>query len=150
MKTLLVALLAAFALSACSSSSLSNAQSSCSDLPGYSEMWACIKDRVAKGTAGDMKNDLGLRYLAFGDAIDEKYRARAITNGEARLLLAQELSRGNAEYDARSAGQRAAFGEALSSMGQSMQQPRIVNCNTTYTPSGILGRPPVGSMTTCQ
>lgn len=42
-----------------------------------------------------------------------------------------------------------ALGAAFQTMGQSMQQNRATTCNTTYTPSGILGRPPVGASTTC-
>jgi len=43
-----------------------------------------------------------------------------------------------------------AVGQAFQNMGNSMQQNRPVTCNTSYTPSGIVGRAPVGSTTTCR
>jgi hypothetical protein len=83
-------------------SSLNGAQSSCSDIySDYSPMWDCIKAKIKDGKAGQMDNDLGLRYVAFGDSVNENYKAGQISNADARLLLAQELSRGNNEFEAR-------------------------------------------------
>lgn len=85
-----------------SCSSLNDAQGSCSAANAdYSQMWWCIRGRVSSGTAGMMNNEMGIRYMAFGDAIDEKYKAGQISNADAKLMLAQELSRGNAEFNAR-------------------------------------------------
>ncbi len=91
----------AIVLSACVSS-LNNAQQSCSSQhPQFNHMWDCIKGRVASGTAGMMNNEMGIRYMAFGDSVNEKFLAGRISNADAKLLLAQELSRGNAEFNAR-------------------------------------------------
>lgn len=91
----------AVAMSGCMSS-LNNAQASCSARhPEFNLMWDCIKGRVASGTAGMMNNEMGIRYMAFGDSVNERYLAGQISNADAKLLLAQELSRGNADFDAR-------------------------------------------------
>ena len=83
-------------------SSLNDAQSSCSAQHAqFSPMWDCIRGRVAAGTAGMMNNEMGIRYMAFGDALNERYAAGRITNAEAKYLLSQELARGNAEFNAR-------------------------------------------------
>lgn len=85
-----------------SCSSLNSAQSSCqSQYSDYSQMWDCIRGRVASGTAGMMNNEMGIRYMAFGDSVNEKYRAGQISNSDAKLLLAQELVRGNQDFNAR-------------------------------------------------
>ena len=83
-------------------SSLNNAQSSCSSKNSdFSDMWGCIKQRIDSGTAGMMNNEMGIRYVAFGNAINERYKAGQISNADAKLALAQELARGNAEFNAR-------------------------------------------------
>lgn len=85
-----------------SCTSLNDAQGSCSaTYSDYSQMWDCIRGRVAEGKAGMMNNDIGMRYLAFGDNLDEKYKAGRISNADAKLALSQELVRGNTDFNNR-------------------------------------------------
>lgn len=103
--------------------SLTDAQSSCTEqYSDFSPMWNCIRGRVAAGKAGDMKNDLGLRYMAYGDAINEKYKRGQISNADAKLALAQELSRANEEYTQRFGG-----GDRLQTYCQSFGSSVVCN-----------------------
>ncbi|WP_139975341.1 hypothetical protein [Ochrobactrum sp. CGA5] len=83
-------------------SSLTDAQGSCqTQYSDYSQMWDCIRGRVKSGTAGMMNNDVGMRYMAFGDNLNEKYKAGLISNSDAKLALSQELVRGNSDFNAK-------------------------------------------------
>lgn len=133
----------ALLLSLAACTSLTEAQSSCSNTNAdYSHMWGCIKARVSAGKAGMMDNEMGLRYMATGDAIDEKYQARQITNAEAKLLLARELASDNADFNRENAVGRQALGAALQGMGNSMQQParRSVSCSSYRTGNTVQTR----------
>ncbi|RFC67371.1 hypothetical protein DY251_12600 [Mesorhizobium denitrificans] len=82
--------------------SLNDAQGSCSAANAdYSAMWDCVRGRVANGTAGMMNNEMGIRYMAYGDALNEQYRAGQVSSAQAKYLLSQELARGNAEFNAK-------------------------------------------------
>lgn len=115
-------------------SSLSDAQGDCSAAnSSYSGTWSCIRERVASGQAGAMNNDIGVRYLAYGDALDERVKAGEISDTEAKLLLADALSAGVREYeDRRSSGATVSIGEGLRSYGESLQRsnPRPITCQT--------------------
>jgi hypothetical protein len=80
--------------------SLVGAQQDCSAHPGYLPMWNCIKGRIAQNSAGRMNNAMGVRYVATGDALAERVRAGAITDAQAKMLLAEELARGDREFRA--------------------------------------------------
>lgn len=124
--------LSVLALSGCTS--LSGAQQTCSSLsPSYLVAWDCIRGKVAAGQAGDMNNDLGLRYMATGDAIAERVRSGRMTNAEANLALAEELSRGNADYEARRS-ERIRRAAAIQSV---TQQPRPLNCTSNVAGSSV-------------
>lgn len=119
------------ALSACVS--LNDAQSSCSSQNAdYSAMWRCIEGRVASGQAGMMNNEMGIRYMEYGRAIDAEYRAGRVTSPKAKILLSEVLVQSNADYD-RKYGQSSgvgALGQAMQNYGNSMQQNRPVNCTS--------------------
>ncbi len=122
------------ALSACSS--LNDAQGQCSaQNADYSLMWKCISDRVAAGNAGSMNNEMGIRYMAYGDVLDAEYRAGNITSEQAKLLLSDALVKANADFnEARGGGSvLGAVGQGLQAYGQSMQnQNQRVTCTTHY------------------
>jgi hypothetical protein len=92
--------LGALALGGCMTGSLVQVQGGCTS-PSYLDTWVCIRSKVAANQAGQMNNDLGLHYLAVGDALAERVRARQIGDADAKLVLANELSSANAAYDAR-------------------------------------------------
>lgn len=98
-----------------------------------------------------MNNEMGVRYMAFGDVLNERYRKGEITNSEARLLLSQELARANSEFDAKyarpaSAAVGGAVAAAAQSYGNAMQASRPVNCTSTPYSSWVGG--PVSSVRT--
>lgn len=100
--SLIAVVLASFALSGCLS--LVDAQSKCSAAnPSYLSMWDCIRGRVAAGTAGQMNNDLGVRYLAIGDLLAQSVRSGQMSDTEAKARLAVELQYANTEFDRRQA-----------------------------------------------
>jgi len=144
-------LMLTLALAGCVSS-LNSAQVSCSQKGSdFSAMWDCIRERVAAGQAGQMSNEMGIRYMAFGDVLNERYRRGELTDSEARLLLSQELARGNAEFDAKygrpaSAAIGGAVAAAAQGYGNAMQTSRPVNCTSTPNSSWVGG--PVSSVTT--
>ncbi|WP_430913903.1 hypothetical protein [Methylobacterium sp. sgz302541] len=89
-------------LAGCMTGSLVSTQGACtSSHAGYLEAWDCIKAEVAAKRAGQMNNDLGIRYMATGDAIAERVRRKELSDADARLLLARELSSANGEFEAR-------------------------------------------------
>jgi hypothetical protein len=101
--------------------SLVGAQSQCSNSnPSYARTWECIRDKVAKSEAGNMNNDLGVRYLAYGDMLYEKVQKKQLTDAEAKSLLAVEMYKGNSEYDAR---RRQAIDRFVNSL------PKTTYCN---------------------
>jgi hypothetical protein len=101
-------------------SSLVEAQSNCTATnPSYLKTWECIRDKVAKNQAGNMNNDLGLRYLAIGDLLAEKVRKKQLSDLEAKALLASEMETANSKYNARRR-------EALNDFLQSL--PKTTSC----------------------
>lgn len=84
--------------------SLTGAHSTCSSThERFIPMWSCIKARIAAGTAGMMNNDMGVRYVAVGDALAQQVRGRKLTDVDAKAHLAGELVRGNSEFERRKA-----------------------------------------------
>lgn len=67
----------------------------------YLQAWDCVREKVAANQAGAMNNDLGIRHMAFGDALAEKVRGGQITDVEAKYALSQELVRNNTAFEAR-------------------------------------------------
>lgn len=115
-------LMSGFALSSCVG--LVDAQSKCSTQnPAYQAMWDCVRDRVAAGTAGQMNNDLGVRYLAVGDLLSESVRSGQMSNAEAKARLAIELERGNSEFERRKAASSPSLTRCTNTNG-------VVNCLT--------------------
>ena len=146
--------LVALGLAGCVSS-LNNAQASCSqDGANFSAMWDCIRGRVAAGQAGQMNNEMGVRYMAFGDVLNERYRQGQITNAEARLLLSQELTRANSEFDAKyarpaSAAVGGAVAAAAQGYGNALQAGAAVTTCTTTPYSSWVGGPVSSVRTNC-
>ena len=64
-----------------------------------------------------MNNDLGVRYLATGDLLDQQVRQGQMTSAEAKARLAVELSTANTEYERRKA----------------VSRPSVTNCRQTAT-----------------
>ena len=62
-------------------------------------MWDCIRGRIAANEAGMMNNSPGMRYIAYGNLLDERVRAGSLSNAEAKSLLAQELVRGEQDFE---------------------------------------------------
>ena len=110
------------ALSGCLS--LVDAQSTCSTQnASYQAMWDCVRGRVAAGTAGQMNNDLGLRYLAVGDLLAQSVRAGQMSDVEAKARLAIELERANSEFNRRQAASSPSLTRCTNTNG-------VVNCLT--------------------
>ncbi|WP_454917423.1 hypothetical protein [Xanthobacter sediminis] len=158
MKRVVVALMA-LGVAGCagtqSASSLSGTQATCSQqFSDFKNMWNCIRYEINSGNISYMNSSMGMQYVAFGDLLYEKNKNGQVSDAEARLLLAQELSRRNAAIDAeinaqyaQSAQYRAALGNAISAggqaYGQSLQQGynRPLNCTSTPHSSWVGGRP---------
>ena len=82
----------------------SSVQAGCSaEFSSYLDMWACTRAKVAPRVAGDAAADLGLRYLATGDALAERVKAKQISDADAKLALAQEVSSASSESRRRAA-----------------------------------------------
>jgi hypothetical protein len=128
MRVVLLGLAGALALGGCMAGSLTDAQATCTASPSYLQSWSCIRAKVAAGQAGQMRNDEGLHYLAVGDALAERVRARQITDADAKLALAGELRGANANFNARrdaTADSLIAAGAVLSAPSQPSLAPPI-------------------------
>jgi hypothetical protein len=80
--------------------SLAGAQRDCNAHPGYLAMWNCIKGEAAANRTGHMRNAAAVRYMTVGDALAERVRSGTLTDTQAKLMLAEELSRGEKEFEA--------------------------------------------------
>lgn len=120
---------AAVALGGCTS--LVGAQSTCSaQNSSYSSMWECIRGKVAANQAGLMNNDLGVRYLAYGDVLLERVRAGQMSDAEAKAYLARELSAVNGEFEAR----KSRVIQDLAAIQAAQPQPvPTINCQSIRT-----------------
>ena len=117
---LAVILMSGFALSGCLS--LVDAQSKCSaQSASYLTMWDCIRGRVSAGTAGQMNNDLGVRYLAVGDLLAQSVRSGQMSDAEAKARLAIELERANTEFNRHKAASSPSLTRCTNNNG-------VVNC----------------------
>lgn len=129
-------LVAALALGGCQS--LVGAQSSCSSAnPTYLAMWDCIKGRVAQGSAGQMNNAQGVRYMATGDLIAEQVRAGKLSDAQAKVALAISLERENSSFNAERRAELESASNGLIAAGAAMSaaagpppQPLMRNCNS--------------------
>ena len=78
---------------------LVDTQASCSAAAaGYLDAWDCIRAKVSTGQAGSMNNAQGIRYIATGDLLAEKVRSHQVTDADAKVQLAVELAKGDAEF----------------------------------------------------
>lgn len=119
----------AVALGGCTS--LVEAHNTCSaQNPSYSSMWGCIRSKVAANQAGSMNNDLGVRYMAYGDLLLERVRAGQMTDAEAKAYLARELSAANGEFEAR----KSRVIRDIAAIQAAQPQPaNTVNCQSIRT-----------------
>lgn len=102
MMKLAIVLLGGLVLAGCTS--LVSAQSGCnSQHSRFLPMWDCVKGKIAANQAGDMNNDLGLKYVAFGEALAARVKAGQVSDVDAKYALATELSTSNTEYERRKA-----------------------------------------------
>jgi hypothetical protein len=129
MKSVLLVGVVAVALSGCTS--LVEAQNTCSaQNPSYISMWGCIRGKVAANQAGAMNNDLGVRYMAYGDLLQERVRAGQMTDAEAKAYLAKELSAANGEFEAR----KSRVIRDLAAIQAAQPQPSpTINCQSIRT-----------------
>ena len=137
MWNLLIVAALSLSLGGClSRGSLVQAQGDCTAHPSYVSAWDCVKARVAANQAGDMKNDLAVKYLAIGDLLAEKVQ---MTDAEAKAHLAQELLVANREYNSRQAARADAVSGALLEGSRSYQAGVAANRPVTCTTGPAVG-----------
>jgi len=96
----MAALALGLGLSGCGS--MVQVQQSCTSRhAAYLQAWDCIRAEVAANRAGAMNNDLGVRHMAYGDALAEQVRLGQLTDAQAKAFLADELVRNNSAFEAR-------------------------------------------------
>ena len=68
--------------------------------PAATVAWSCIRAHVANGRTGDMGNGAVVKYMATGDMLMARVRARHMDDVTALYQLANSLSQMDVEYSA--------------------------------------------------
>lgn len=134
MKIAAAAVLAGMVVAGCQS--LTGAQSKCNaENAKFLPMWDCIREKVAANEAGRMNNDLGLKYLAFGDALAERVKAGQMGDAEAKYALAKELTEANTEYERRGEEANRSFRATMAAIEAS--RPRQTTCSRSLVTGAV-------------
>jgi hypothetical protein len=125
MKTLAAIALAAL-LGGCVTGGVAGVQRDCGANARYLAMWDCIKSAIAQNRAGNLNNGPGLEYIATGDALASRVRSGTLDDAQAKLLLAQTLTRTERDYHQ----QQQAAGDALIAAGATLRDtsPSSITC----------------------
>lgn len=134
MRLFVVSAFICFSLAGCGS--LVQSQNTCSaQSQSYLSMWNCIQGKVADNQAGMMNNDLGVKYMAYGDLLAEKVRTKQITDAEAKSYLARELSSSNGEFERRKS---AAIQDFVATVEATQRRPNpTLDCTSSRVGSTI-------------
>lgn len=99
----------------------------------YLATWDCIRTRLTATEGSRMSSsDLGIHYLAVGDALAERVRARQITDADAKLALANELRSATSESRAREAASAASSDALLAAGAALLTSPPIAAPAPTF------------------